>query len=244
MPEDRVERLLRRESRISRLLSYLHPTANPGSERIAFFVESGVRLARKIGVDAALASVCPAGVPSADAAGQNPHETLLFVGREFDYKGGPDVLRIFELVRTQLRQARLIVAGPDRPTHGVPEGVEWLGPVDRATLYASVYPRANIFVYPTRFDVAPLVVQEALANGLPVVAPREFGLPDLVKHGETGFLLSPWDVEEAAAVVLSLLRDEAQQARMRAAARADFESRLSTSCRNRVLGELYRSVTK
>ena len=61
------------------------------------------------------------------------------------------------------------------------EFAAWLGLVPREQLYAEVYPRADLFLYPTHFDCAPLVVQEALANSLPVVAPRILGLPDLVR---------------------------------------------------------------
>lgn len=241
LSEGRVLRLLRRESIVARRVGYLHPTANPGGERLVFFIESGVRLADRIGIDASGATICAPGVPAARRAPCSDGHTFLFVGRAFALKGGPDALRVFARVRAQLAEARLIVVGPDRPAR-VPEGVEWLGPVARETLYDQVYPRADAFLYPTHCDCAPFVVQEALAHGLPILAPCIMGLPDLVRHGETGYLFEPGNLDEAASAALELLRDPEAMRRMRSAALADFEQRFSIRHRNDVLGAVYQSL--
>jgi glycosyltransferase involved in cell wall biosynthesis len=241
--ESRVLRLLRRERVVARLVGYLHPTANPAGDGLVFFIESGVSLAARIGIDASGAVICAAGVPSAYREAFSDGRTLLFVGRDFALKGGPDALRVFERVRAQVPDARLIVAGPDRPAT-VPDGVEWLGPLAREALYDQVYPRADAFLYPTRLDCAPLVVQEALANGLPILAPRIMGMPDLVRHGVTGYLFEPGNVDEAASAALELLQDRDKLTAMRAAALADFEQRFSISHRNAVLGAVYRSLVR
>jgi glycosyltransferase involved in cell wall biosynthesis len=241
IPEDRVRRLLRREHRLARHIGYLHPTANPAGQRLLFFIAAGVGLAERIGVDASDAVICAPGVPSACRESRGNGRTLVFVGKAFAVKGGPDALRVFELVRERIPGAGLIVAGPDRPAT-VPDGVQWIGPVTREALYDEVYPRGDVFVYPTRFDCAPLVVQEALAHGLPIVAPRMMGLPDLVRHGETGYLFEPGDMDEAAAATVALLRDPDALRRMRIAALADFEQRFSVRHRNQILGAAYRSL--
>jgi glycosyltransferase involved in cell wall biosynthesis len=243
IPERRVRRLLRRESRVARRIGYLHPTANPTAERMLFFVESGIGLAEQIGVDASGATICAPGVPPAHREPRSDGRTLLFVGRAFAAKGGPDALRVFERVRARVPEARLIVAGPDRPAT-VPSGVEWLGPLTREELYDKAYPRADIFLYPTRFDTAALVVQEALAHGLPILAPKVLCLPDLVRHGETGYLFEPGNIDEPASAAVALLQDPDASRRMRAAALADFEQRFSVSHRNDVLGDVYRSLAQ
>jgi len=241
IPEDRVLRLIRREGRVARRMGYLHPTANPAGDRLVFFIESGIALAAQIGVDASKAVICPPGVPCSHCEPRSDGRTLVFVGKAFAVKGGHDALRIFELVRERIANARLIVAGPEPPA-AVPDGVEWIGAVTRETLYDQVYPRGDAFLYPTRFDCAPLVVQEALAHGLPVLAPRIMGLPDLVRHGETGYLFEPGNIAEAAAAAIALLEDPAALKRSRAAALADFERRFSIARRNELLGDIYRSV--
>lgn len=239
--EQRVRRLLRREGRLARRMGYLHPTANPAADGLVFFIESGIALAAEIGVDASQAVICAPGVPSSRSEPRSDGRTLVFVAKAFAVKGGPEALRVLELVRKRIAGARLIVAGPERPAT-IPDGVEWVGPVTRETLYTQVYPRGDAFLYPTRFDCAPLVVQEALAHGLPVVASRIMGLPDLVRHGETGYLFEPGNLEEAATAAVALLEDSAALKRSRAAARADYERRFSIARRNELLGDVYRSV--
>jgi glycosyltransferase involved in cell wall biosynthesis len=68
------------------------------------------------------------------------------------------------------------------------------------------------------------------------------GLPDLVRHGETGYLFEPGNIAEAAAAAIALLEDPAALKRSRAAALADFERRFSIARRNELLGDIYRSV--
>ena len=238
-----MSRLLRREGALARRIGYVHPTAHPAAERQLFFIESGMRIAERLGIDVSAAAVCPSGVPAAYRPSRSDGQTLLFVANSFTIKGGPDALRVLELVREEVPEARLLVAGPDRPPV-VPPGVEWLGPVSRERLYEDVYPRADLFLYPTRLDYAPLVVQEALAHGLPVVAPRIMGLPDLVRHDETGYLFEPWNVNEAASAVIALLQDRDALSRMRAAALADYEQRFSIRHRNMLLGAAYRSLVR
>ena len=52
----------------------------------------------------------------------------------------------------------------------------------------------------------PLAVMEAMASGLPVVACKVGGIPDLVEHGVTGWLAEPGDFEELATRVVELLQ--------------------------------------
>jgi glycosyltransferase involved in cell wall biosynthesis len=244
MPEDRVRRLLRREAAVARRVGFLHPTVNPAGERMIFFVESGIRLAEQLGIRVGNAVICPPGVPSATARAGGDGRTLLFVGRAFEYKGGPDALAILARVRRFIPEARLLVAGPERREQRDEPGVEWLGPVGRDSLYKSVYPSADLFVYPTRFDAAPLVVQEALAHGLPVVAPRHLSMPDLIEDERSGYLFEPGNVAQAAEAVLQILRDRNLREAMSNAAQTDFELRFSRRRRNEILGEVYRSVVR
>jgi glycosyltransferase involved in cell wall biosynthesis len=227
---------------VARVARYLHPTANPNAEALVFFIGAGKQLAERIGVDASAATVCAPGVPPARRSSTANGQTLLFVGRAFEFKGGPDALEIFRRVRQRMPTVRLLVAGPDPPYAEIP-GVEWLGYVTRDRLYDDIYPNADLFLYPTRFDIAPFVVQEALAHGLPVVAPRTMGLPDLVRHGETGFLFEPGDLTAAASAVTTLLEDGELLARSKRAALIDYERRFSIEHRNQLLGDLYRSLT-
>jgi glycosyltransferase involved in cell wall biosynthesis len=107
-----------------------------------------------------------------------------------------------------------------------------------------VYPEADVFLYPTRADCAPLVVMEALAHGVPVVAPRVFALPELVRDGSTGRLFAPDDVEDAAAAVAAVLDDHAGRAARRRRCQEDFQDRFSIDHRNRVLAGAYAEAVR
>jgi glycosyltransferase involved in cell wall biosynthesis len=70
-------------------------------------------------------------------------------------------------------------------------------------------------------------VLEAMASGLPVVATRVGGNPEVVRHGETGTLVPPEDPTSLAAALAAYIDDPARARREGAAARARIESNFS-----------------
>ena len=92
---------------------------------------------------------------------------------------------------------------------------------DVARLFAS----ADVFLLPSRIEGFPISIMEAMAMGLPVVASNVGGIPDLVRHGQDGFLHEPADVGGMAQSVLHLLDD------------ATLRTRLGLAARERVLEE-------
>ncbi|NTV52285.1 MAG: glycosyltransferase family 4 protein, partial [Candidatus Firestonebacteria bacterium] len=65
----------------------------------------------------------------------------------------------------------------------------------------------DIFVLPSDCEPFGLIVIEAMARGIPVVATNTGGVPELIKHGETGMLVRPQDPDAIAAAVNFLLAD-------------------------------------
>jgi glycosyltransferase involved in cell wall biosynthesis len=239
MPEDRVRRMLVRERQVARAVGYHHPSAHPDdSAGVLLFVDAGRRLLCQVGVDLEGVRRCPPGVPPARVPSRSDRRTLAFVARNFRIKGGDVAVAVLQRLRASHPGLRLLVAGPSDPDPGI-DGVEWLGPLDREQLYERVYPEADVFLYPTRFDCAPLVVMEALAHGVPVVAPRVFALPELVQDRVTGRLFAPDDVDEASTAVADLLDDPSGQERIRRRCRDDFQERFSIDCRNKALVAAY-----
>lgn len=240
----KVERLLRRERRCARTLAYLHPSAHPEmASRALLFVDAGRALQERVGVDTSSTLRCPPGVPAPVCAPANGGDRLLFVARDFQTKGGDLAVEVLRRLRENRPGTSLAVAGSPAPDPGI-DGVRWLGPKSRDELYRHVYPQADVFVYPTRFDCAPLVVMEALAHGIPVVAPRAFAIPELVVDGVTGMLHEPGDVAGATTAVEALLDDPPRRLAMGQAARADHRARFSVEHRNQVLGAVYRDVAR
>lgn len=132
---------------------------------------------------------------------------VAFVGRLSAEKG---VELLVEAAR-QLPDVSFRIAG-DGPLAqaaraGAPANVTFLGPVPREDL-SSFYSHARFVVAPSQcFEMCPLVVLEAMAHGLPVVASRLGGVPELVSHGETGLLCRPGDASELATSIRQLWSD-------------------------------------
>ena len=141
-----------------------------------------------------------------------------------------DVVRIFARVREQLPASLVMVGdGPDRGAaedearrHGVEREVHFLGKIDAV---APLLAGADLFLLPSQSESFGLSALEALACGAPVVASDTGGLPEVVRHGETGFLCPVGDVESMARVAVEVLADRARWRAMSAAAAADARSR-------------------
>jgi glycosyltransferase involved in cell wall biosynthesis len=244
LPDHRVRRLLVRERQVARAVGYVHPSAHPDhSAGVLLFVDTGRGLLRRVGVGVDSVRRCPPGVPPAGQPSRSDGRTLAFVAHDFKIKGGDLAVAVLQRLRGSHPGLRLLVAGPSGPDPRI-DGVEWLGRLDRRQLYERVYPEADVFLYPTRADCAPLVVMEALAHGVPVVAPRVFALPELVHDEVTGRLFRPDDVADAAAAVAAVLDDHTGREAMRRRCREDFQERFSIGQRNRVLAETYAGAMR
>jgi L-malate glycosyltransferase len=136
-----------------------------------------------------------------------------------------DVVRIFHRLQRQI-PARLVLVGdgPDRPeaafeaeSLGIADRVVFLGKQDSV---AELLACADLFLLPSASESFGLVALEAMAAGVPVIASRTGGLPEVVIEGETGFLAPVGAVEEMADAGATVLGDEAVWRRMSEAARA------------------------
>ena len=156
--------------------------------------------------------------PDARDTGTDP--TILFVGIDFERKGGPQLLSAFERVRREIPHARLKIVGP--PAGPPQPGVEWLGFLeDRASLHRA-FSESSIFSLPTLCETFGLVVVEAMAHGLPVVASTVDAMAEIVEPGKTGFLVSPRSEHDLSERLLQLLTD------------AKLRSAFGTAARRRV----------
>ncbi|RKS71305.1 glycosyltransferase involved in cell wall biosynthesis [Motilibacter peucedani] len=218
----------------------------------AFYQATADSLVDDYGVDPARVSVVGAGANVAElpqvrtSAPVGPPE-ILFVGNDFERKGGQVLLEAFALVRRAHPDARLRLVGAG-PRGDLGPGIEATGRVrDRAEL-ARIYAGATVFCLPSLFDPFPLVVLEAMAHTLPVVATTVCGIPDMVVEGETGLLVKPHDAAGLADALCELLRDPVRAQQLGAAGRSRVESRfqwdhvvdrmLPALTRERLAGEL------
>jgi glycosyltransferase involved in cell wall biosynthesis len=154
--------------------------------------------------------------------------TVLFIGREFERKGGDLLLQAFAKVRARIPEARLVVIGPRALTLQEP-GVTNLGllrkdePREWARLIEA-YRSADVFCFPTRYEPFGIVILEAMLFGLPCVATRTGAIPEMVQDGETGYLVPKDDVEALTTRLLLLLGNREQATRLGDAARKRADS--------------------
>ena len=152
---------------------------------------------------------------------------FLFIAYDFAKKGGPICAEAFQKVRARFPEARLTIVG-GRPPGEVIEapGVEYLGLLSKAvpaelSKLIQLYATSFALVHPTSSDIQPLVICEAGYCGCPAIAAKSFGIPELVKDGESGFLLAPpLSADAFAERMLELCEDAEKYLRMRKAARA------------------------
>ena len=125
-------------------------------------------------------------------------EYIAFVGR-FSHEKGIDTLltSIGGLPQLSLRLAGDWSFMP-KLVHMKPKNAEFMGFLNRSQL-VGFYRKARFLVIPSKcFEVCPLVISEAMSHGLPVIASRIGGLPELVEDGITGLLFEPGNSEELA----------------------------------------------
>ncbi|MFW6060544.1 MAG: glycosyltransferase family 4 protein [Phycisphaeraceae bacterium] len=142
---------------------------------------------------------------------------LCFVGNGFARKGGPGLVRLHQARFADV--AELHICSRDAPPDRSCRNVVWHGMVERERLLNALLPTMDIFVLPTRSDMAPLAVAEAASAALPVVATRVAGIPELVRHEETGLLCEPEDWRTFGDLVQRLIQDDALRRRMGEAGR-------------------------
>lgn len=137
---------------------------------------------------------------------------IVFIGNDWKRKGGDDLLRIHQQLFAETAELH-IVSSASRPS-GPLKNVVWHGCVDRHVLTTELLPTMDVFVLPTRMDMAPWVVLEAAAAGLPVIATRLAAIPEMVIDGETGMLSSMGDLDAFARAIDTLLRNPEMRLRM------------------------------
>lgn len=110
--------------------------------------------------------------------------------------------------------------------NGLQDRVLMPGRLQDASLHAW-YEAASLFVHPTQYEGSSIVTLEAMSHRRPVVATIAGGLPDKVRHGETGWLVPPGDAPALARALRTAIGARQEFATMGAAGRALVEAEFS-----------------
>jgi alpha-maltose-1-phosphate synthase len=141
---------------------------------------------------------------------------LLFVGKDFQRKGGPQLLQAFRHLRAVRTDAELWIAGPLRAPPEQP-GVVFLGRLDRSTPDGAAaldraFRTATALAMPSLYEPFGLVFLEAMAYRLPCLAADSCAMPEIVEDGVSGYVVAPHDAERLAERLLDLTDSERARA--------------------------------
>lgn len=189
---------------------------------------------------------------SEERGSQQPRQGLAigFVGRLSPEKAPLDFVRIARRVSEKAPRCEYFVAGegPDRPAMealsaslGVADRFHFQGHLGEEELRA-LYPRLDLLLLTSLTEGLPMVILEAFAMSLPVVATNVGGVAEIVEHGVNGFLAEPGDLDGLANGVLRLSESADMRASFGAAGRLRVERDFSAGARTAAIEKLYRSL--
>jgi glycosyltransferase involved in cell wall biosynthesis len=195
------------------------------SDRVlAVSASSAAALARSplaTGIDIAVVPNAPppAIEGAARGSGGDTVEVLFLGGFANQIKGGQVLIAALPALLATRPEVRVSLAGPGDPPPDLPAGVRWigwLGPDERDAAVAG----ADVFVMPSLSEGMPIALLEAMAAGLPIVATRVGGIPEIVTAGIDGELVEAGDPEALATALAALAGDPEERRRLGAAASA------------------------
>lgn len=170
------------------------------------------------------------------------------VGRLIPVKGHRYLISALGSIRERVPSARVVIAG-DGPLRqelarlaereGVAGSVIFAGDAGDTPLLYNCF---DLLVYPSVIGAFGLVLLEAMACGLPVIASELNGTTELLTHDQTGVLVPPGDSRAIAGAVLSLLLDRERRERLAAAGHEHAVAHFSARTFARQYLDLYRSL--
>jgi len=166
---------------------------------------------------------------------------ILFVGADFQRKGGYDLLEVFLKTFSDSAELHLVTSAPfecNHPNVHLHTNVQAYSPE-----WLKLYAEADIFVMPTYAEALGLVFMEAMAAGLPVIATNLPQIAELVRHGETGFLIQPGDRHTLAANIRHLIENPTLGSEMGAKGRRIVEQKFNAKTNFQTLESIFKELS-
>jgi glycosyltransferase involved in cell wall biosynthesis len=163
-----------------------------------------------------------------------------------DERKGSDLLikSLQQLPRSLRSDILLLTLGEGGEKIGEMVGIKTLnlGYVSSDRLKSIAFSASDLFVFPTRADNLPLVLQESMTCGTPMVSFDIGGVSDLVRHDITGYLAKPEDIQDFSNGIIQLLEDDQLRQNMSKNCRAIAISEYSLELQAKRYIELYEQV--
>lgn len=165
---------------------------------------------------------------------------ILFIGGDFERKGGYDVLDVFLKHFADRAKLHLVTQEPiacDHPNVHIYNNIKAYTPE-----WLDLYNQADMFVMPTYSEPFGWVFIEAMAAGLPIVATRLNAIPEMVTQGENGFLVEPGDRSALAKSIERLIENPTLRQEMGAKGRQVVEQQFNNQTHFQQLEHLLQSA--
>lgn len=172
---------------------------------------------------------------------------LLFIGKDWERKGGAIAVESARLLNKMGLKTRLTLVGC-QPQGEVPEFVEVLGYIDKRSTEGldrlrELYRRAHFFILPSRAEASAIVYCEASSFGLPTIAFMTGGTEDYVRNGISGVCLPCDSKPEAfAESIMETIKDDERYSSLCIGAFNEYESRLNWDSAASALVQLCREA--
>ncbi|WP_170452958.1 glycosyltransferase [Ruegeria arenilitoris] len=155
-------------------------------------------------------------------------------------KGFRHLVSAIQRVQAEVPEVQAVVFGGDRIDTGFPCPVHFLGHIDNPCVLKRAYSASDVFALPSRLEVLGYTGIEAMCCGIPVAAFRVGGLTDLIPDPRLGHLADPFDEEDLARGIISLLNSRGTDLAQRR--KLELRSHIMSKFSYRVVAEQYRSV--
>ena len=133
-------------------------------------------------------------------------KTILFVGKNFERKGGETLLKAFRIVKREIKDAKLIIIGPELNMND--DGISVKGLITDKDELIKNFKEASVFVLPSFYEPFGIVFAEAFALKNPCIGSNICAMPEIIEEGKGGFLVKPGDYKYLATQIITLLKDE------------------------------------
>lgn len=161
------------------------------------------------------------------------HFVIGNVGRLDHQKGQTYLIEAFAEALSALPRARLVIVGWGNLEAELKAQASRLGVSDKVLILGKrtdvleILPSFDVFAFPSVFEGQGIAILEAMAEGVPVVASRVGGIPELITNEKTGLLVEPKNVRELKEAILRIANDPTLAGKLVSAARDTIKRRYS-----------------